>query len=167
MPPTPAPNSVLDSAAAPAWNVFPFSHNQTNLTVTTSSFPQGGTAAGKLRSYKMALMQRYWARHGSTTLSLVLTVGTRSTSTETVQHAVLIQDQGLKIQPSSRRTMTGMCDASIAALAAPLPVYPIAHTLRSSIPLSKTHFPIVSCVSSPVRVVSRHRKCTPGARLLL
>ena len=53
---------------------FRFPTNQTHLTATALSFPRGGTAGGKLRSYETASMRKHGARRGSTTSSLVSTV---------------------------------------------------------------------------------------------
>jgi hypothetical protein len=48
--------------------------NQTHSTVTASSFPRGGTAGGKLRSYETASTRKHGVRRGNTISSLVSTV---------------------------------------------------------------------------------------------
>src|SRR6266403_371427 len=50
------------------------STSQTHSTVTASSFPRGGTAGEKLRSYETASMRKHGVRHGNTTSNLVSTM---------------------------------------------------------------------------------------------
>ena len=95
VPPAPAPDGALDGAAAPARNVFPFSHKPNTLDRDRIVVPAGWDSWGKIAVLRDGFDAKAWGEAWEYDLESGVDSGESEAGAQK-QYTALVQDQGSK-----------------------------------------------------------------------